>query len=94
MNLFEPVAGVGHPDQQLAALHVLAVEGAKVTVSIKCIFQPNPMADSGARRSPIPGQADHRFQRMAITIPAEADHFEVAAGMGFSARSAGVANAG
>jgi hypothetical protein len=32
-----------------------------------CVFRPMPITDSGACRSPIPADADHRFQRMPIT---------------------------
>jgi len=42
-----------------------------------------PITDSGAWRSLIPADADHRFQRMPITIPAHPDHFGVGAGIGF-----------
>jgi len=48
-----------------------------------CVFRPMPITDSGAWRSLIPADADHRFQRMPITIPAHPDHFGVGAGIGF-----------
>ena len=33
-----------------------------------CIFQPKPITDSGASRSPIPSEADHRFRPKPITF--------------------------
>ena len=32
-----------------------------------CVFRCNPITDSGATRSPIPAQADHRFRSNPIT---------------------------
>ncbi len=64
------------------ALGLVVVVGSLKFVGL-CEFQPKAITDSGASRSLIPGQAEHRFQRKPITIPAQADHFSVVAGIGF-----------
>jgi hypothetical protein len=52
------------PTRQVNYLRIYIIDGAYQRA---CVFRPMPITDSGACRSPIPADADHRFQRMPIT---------------------------
>ena len=54
--------------EQVNALRARPVTGEDFEgVERECVFRSKPITDSGATRSPIPAQADHRFRSNPIT---------------------------
>ena len=55
------------PDARVAEVVGFVREHADVAAPVKCVFRCKPITDSGANRSLIPVQTDHRFRSKPIT---------------------------